>query len=154
MATFRIATQFNGPPNMGNGGYSAGLVAKLCAESRTGSDAPITVRLRSPMPLDSVLTLVETEQGWEARDGEQVVASAASGQVDVVPPPAPSFEEAREAAGRYVGLGANINANYTGCFVCGAKRAAGDGLRIFVGSLPGSELFAAPFVPDLSFADA
>lgn len=153
MATFHIAPQFNGPPGMGNGGYSAGLVARLCNESRTGGDAPITVRLRSPIPLASELSLVETEQGWQALHGEQVLATATAGKLTLQAPPAPSFEEAREAAGRYAGLGGGVNASYTGCFVCGVERSVGDGLRVFAGSLPGSDLVAAPFLPDPTFAN-
>jgi hypothetical protein len=40
------------------------------------------------------------------------------------------------------------------CFVCGRNRQAGDGLRIFPGRVAGRELWAAPWTPDASVADA
>ena len=37
---------------------------------------------------------------------------------------------------------------FPGCFVCGPARAAGDGLRVFPGRVPGRALWAAPWTPD------
>jgi hypothetical protein len=37
--------------------------------------------------------------------------------------------------------------------VCGPERAAGDGLRIFPGKIPGTPLVACSWIPDASLAD-
>jgi hypothetical protein len=43
---------------------------------------------------------------------------------------------------------------FPGCFVCGMGRGPGDGLRIFPGPVTGRALWAAPWTPDPSVADA
>lgn len=138
MVSFRIAAQFNGPPQIGNGGYAAGLFARHIGQ-------PVTVRLRSPLPLATDIEVVPTERGFEARVGADVVASAQPAELQLTPPAAPSWDEASKAASHYVGLGNDVYAGYTHCFVCGASRGVGDGLRIFPGTLPDSDTLAAPF---------
>ena len=51
MTLIRIDRRFRGPPDSGNGGYFAGLVAKELG----GSDVVVT--LRRPAPLDADLRL-------------------------------------------------------------------------------------------------
>lgn len=50
--TITIADRFRGPPKSENGGYVAGLAASLL-----NTDSPVEVTLRSPIPLDSPLTV-------------------------------------------------------------------------------------------------
>ena len=59
--------------------------------------------------------------------------------------------EAAAAAGR---AGYFTDPVFPDCFVCGVNRQAGDGLRIFPGRVVGRELWAAPWTPDPSVADA
>ena len=61
-----------------------------------------------------------------------------------------SFDEAKAASRAYPGLSAHL---FPSCFGCGPDREPGDGLRLFPGQLAGSQIVAAPLVPDASFAD-
>lgn len=142
--TFSIAPRFSGPPNMANGGYAAGLIARNIGK-------PVAIRLHKPVPLETPLELVNSERGWEARAGDTCVASAR--QVDLsleIPSAVPSYEESCGHASEHP---ANTNLRYYGCFVCGTARGPGDGLRIFSGHVPGRELVVAPFRPDRSLLD-
>lgn len=140
----QIISRFNGPPGTGNGGYSAGMIAGAIG---TG----VNVRLARPVPLDQDLAITASaEQRWEVHAGSALIATAQATQVDVEVPPAPSWVEAFGVAKHFTGFSQHV---YPGCFVCGPERAAGDGLRIFPGSVPGSRLFAAPWQPDASLSD-
>ena len=139
----RIAHRFRGPPESGNGGYSAGLLA-----NRLGGCVEVT--LRSPPPLDCALSVVELPELLELRAGEQLIAEARPAGLDIEVPPCPSFERASQLSELYVGHKAH---NFPTCFVCGPARAPGDGLRIFPGSDEPQGPVAAPFVPDASLAD-
>lgn len=138
-----IARRFCGPPDSGNGGYSAGLLASALGGA-------VEVTLRHPPPLERELSLLVNGDHAELKDGEQLVAEARRAAVDVTPPPAISFERASELSTRYVGFEKH---HFPGCFVCGPARAAGDGLRIFPGHERPGEPMAAPWVPDASLAD-
>ena len=48
-----IPSQFNGPPDSGNGGYVRGLIAHERLEQ--GHTGPVTSTLRMPPPLDTPL---------------------------------------------------------------------------------------------------
>ena len=126
--TVTLGRRFRGPPDSGNGGYSAGIVARALG----GSGCEVT--LLQPPPLDVSLRL--ERNGDEARllHGEQLVASAVRAELalDVAPPP--GLAEARDAERRFTGLTDHI---FPGCFVCGPERADGDGLRIFPGPVYG-----------------
>jgi hypothetical protein len=131
-----IDARFNGPPTSGNGGYVCGAVAE-----QLGGEAEVT--LRAPPPLATPLTF---EDG-ALKDGATVLAEARRAPLDLAPPEPPSFDEAARAAEHYVG---KHNHPYATCFVCGPKRAQGDGLRIFPGALEKREVVAAPWVPTAS----
>lgn len=144
MQTLTVARRFRGPTTSANGGYLCGLVAALTRE-------PSTVRLQYPPPLDTDLVVTEGEGGLELRHGEIVVAETRHGEVgQLEPPPAPSRQEAGEAGARFAGLSKHFAPE---CFVCGPKRAQGDGLRIFCGSLGRDDIVAGPWVPDGSLDD-
>jgi len=90
-ARLRIDRRFHGPPDSGNGGYVAGLVAGALG----GSD--VTVTLHRPPPLDRQLDLRTTDEGAELLDGEARIASAIAEAFDLDVPAPPPFDEARAA---------------------------------------------------------
>lgn len=141
----RIDSRFRGPPASGNGGYVAGLVA----EALGGSDCEVT--LRRPPPLDRDLELRLDVAGCSLWNGDELVASAAPGALDLAPPPLPppGLEEAEGAAGRYTGF---TRHPFPGCFVCGPDRDPGDGLRIFAGRLHEAAV-ASPWSPTPDLCD-
>lgn len=143
MIALCIDRRFRGPPDSGNGGYFAGLLARELG----GSDVAVT--LRRPAPLGVALR-AEAENG-RARllHGEVVLAEAERAALDIIVPPSPSLAEARAAEGRF-DASRHI---YPGCFVCGPERAPGDGLCIFPGVL-GDGRVAASWTPEAELAGA
>jgi hypothetical protein len=83
-------------------------------------------------------------------DGDELVAEAHPATVALALPAPASPTEARAAAARSPLFQGHP---FPTCFTCGPDRAAGDGLRIFPGPLPGGDLWAAPWTPDPSVAD-
>lgn len=138
--SFVIERRFRGPADSGNGGYSAGMVARYL-----GGDAEVT--LRRPPPLERPLTVTRSEGRVLVHDGEHLVAEGAPALLELDVPPAPSTAEAAEAARGYAGFTRHF---FPGCFVCGPERPPGDGLRVFPGWLGGREVVAAPGSADLS----
>ena len=139
-----VAPRFNGPPGSGNGGYTAGLVAR-----RAGGPAEVT--LRRPPPLGRPLAVAALDDGRiEVRDGEELVAEAAPATLERDVPAAVGFEDAERAAALYPGFEAHA---FPTCFVCGPARQPGDGLRVFAGPVAGRDVVAAPWVPDAWLAD-
>lgn len=144
-STLRIARRFCGPPDSGNGGYVCGLVAKHMEQ-------PCQVTLHAPPPLDTHLQLDPHEDGLQLKLGEQLLASARPYTFDLDIPSPPSLQEAEQAQQRFDGF---RHHNLPGCFVCGPNRAAGDGLRIFTGSVCDHEdQVAALWQPAADLADA
>jgi hypothetical protein len=138
-----IASRFRGPPESGNGGYTAGMLA-----SRMPGWTEVT--LRSPPPLERSLSVSETPHGLELRDDERLIAEARPARLELAIPVCPSFERARQLSESYVG---HQKHHFPGCFVCGPGRAAGDGLRIFPGAEQDHTLVAAPWIADIDLAD-
>lgn len=140
----RIDHRFCGPPDSGNGGYVAGILARALGGSNVEST------LRAPPPLDIDLTL--ESDGDEARllHEEQLIGTAMRAVVSVDVPPPPPFDLAAEAEARFAGFRHHI---FPGCFVCGPGRAAGDGLRIFPGGIKGNGSVAATWTPTGDLAD-
>lgn len=143
-AKVSIDARFNGPPNCANGGYAAG-----CFAIATG--VTVAVRLHRPVPLGSALSVnAAGAECWEVRDAADLIATATRTRVDLDVPNPVSYIEARGVSTHYVGFHKHA---YASCFVCGPQREAGDGLRIFAGSVPGTNLVAAPWLPDQSLDD-
>lgn len=138
-----VARRFCGPPDSGNGGYTCGLVGSLL-----GASAEVT--LRSPPPLERALDVARSGDQVRVTAGEQLVAEGKLATVELEVPRAPTFDEATQASARFPWREGHP---YPTCFVCGPKRAPGDGLCIHPGAVEGRELAAAPFVPDASIAD-
>lgn len=143
-AKVRIDARFNGPPNCGNGGYAAGCIA-------IAAGATVAVRLHQAVPLECELAVEPVgADEWNVRRDEELIASAQRTRVVLDVPDAVSYIEARGVSTHYVGFHKHA---YGTCFVCGPQRQPGDGLRIFAGSVPGTNTVAAPWLPDESLDD-
>ena len=140
-----IDPRFCGPPDSGNGGYVAGLLAKALG----GSEVEVT--LRAPPPLAVELELRTEGDDASLWDGETLIASAKRAAVMVEVPAPPSFGEAQAAEARFAGLRHHL---FPGCFVCGPDRAAGEGLRIFAGPGAAGDAVSATWTPAADLADA
>ena len=141
-----IPARFNGPPDSGHGGYSAGLAASLV-------DGPAEVALRAPPPLETELAAERREDGSVALlDGGTVVLEARPTTVDVDPPPPVAFDDARAAEVDSIFL--SDRHPFPTCFACGPRRPEGDGLRLFAGPVADREVFAAAWIPAAEFGDA
>ncbi len=138
-----IDSRFRGPPDSGNGGYVCGRVANFIP-------GPAVVRLRVPPPLGVPLEVEKAENRVRLLHEGKTVAEGWGADIPVEVPDPPSLSEAEEASRGYRGFSSHY---YPCCFVCGPDRAAGDGLRVFPGKLPGRDLLACPWVPDESLCD-
>ncbi len=138
-AHIRVDTRFNGPPDSANGGYVCGLIAAAVNES-------VGVRLYKPPPLNTDLPLVfdTVSNKWHLKQGETMIAAAHTTRVHAHVPKAPSYLEALDASVHYTG---HVQHTFPTCFVCGPQRAHHDGLRIFAGKLPNSNMVVAPWLP-------
>jgi hypothetical protein len=137
-----VDSRFDGFPGMVLGGYLAGRLASL-----VGPEAE--VRLLRPTPSGRPLRLERTESGARALVDGEVVAEARPASVVVEPPPAPTLEEAIAASADFTG---HRQHPFPECYVCGPKRAVGDGMRVFPGPLAGGFL-AAPWIPRAAHCD-
>lgn len=141
-----IASQFNGPPTSGNGGYVSGLIAQEVSIAE-----PVQATLKLPPPLDVALA-------WEHRDtqvslvtaGGAVVGLAEPADFDVEPPGSPSAEQAAHGHETYLGYHSHP---FDHCFTCGTARDPGDGLRIFTGPIS-EKTVATHWSAHPNFADA
>jgi hypothetical protein len=122
----RIDRRFHGPPDSGNGGYVAGLVAQALGAS------DCTVTLHRPPPLDRSLDLRSTSEMAELLDGERLIASAVRAKLALEVPAVPPLADARAAEERFVG---HNHHRFPSCFVCGPQREPGDGLAIYPGDV-------------------
>jgi hypothetical protein len=136
-----VEERFNGPPASGNGGYVCGLVGALL-----GPGAEVT--LRSPPPLCTAMAVERRGDELSVYDGETLVAEARAATVELDVPPV-SFGDAERATQSYRGFDWHP---VPGCFVCGPRRPAGDGLRIFAGALGRDGTVAAPWEPAADLA--
>ena len=141
-----IDQRFCGPRNSGNGGYSAGVFARII-------DGPAEVMLKAPPPLDTPIDIRKAENdSYRAMRGDTLIASIGPATVSIDAPSLPddnAIEAARnaflnDAGGRHL---------LPHCFVCGNKRDEGDGLRIFAGPAPESPVNADTWTPDADLAD-
>jgi hypothetical protein len=161
-STLTIDPRFCGPPDVGNGGYVAGLLARelfarelLARELLAAGEARAArVSLRAPAPLAKPLVVRDDEDGGVALcSGERVIARAAplpeGVQLEIPPPPERAEIERREGTCR-----AFETHPFPRCFVCGPERAPGDGLRILPGPVPGTDRVAATWLPAADLADA
>lgn len=134
-----VPHQFCGPPNSANGGYTAGTLARYLG-------GVVEVTLRRPPPLGLPLKLDREGEHGFLRDGDDLVAEAAPTTVELVPPRSVDWDTAVAASESSMFRDPGLHPFPT-CYVCGPLRDEGDGLRIFAGRVPGSDLFAAPWIP-------
>jgi hypothetical protein len=146
-----VPRRFCGPPDSGNGGWTAGALAALdepdSPDDHCDSWPAIEVSLRQPPPLDTPLALsVEAGVTTASSDGTPVAtAHRVDRGLTEAEPVAPDVAAAASAA--YPG---HTFHPFPTCFVCGTAREEGDGLRIFpgkVGEGPDGDLVAAPWTP-------
>jgi hypothetical protein len=148
VAELRVPARFRGPPGVANGGVASGSLAALL-----GGAAEVT--LRRPVPLDRPLPVRGDGDGtMVVEDSGVLLAEARPAKVPVellAVPAAVTPAAAEAAAGRSRYYDAPV---FPGCFVCGPARGPGDGLRVFPGRVAGRALWAAPWTPDETVADA
>jgi hypothetical protein len=140
-----IPTRFCGPPDTGNGGITAGLLAAHI-------DGAAEITLRRPSPLATPMQVRSSGGGVVLRDGDDVVAEGTATTLDVDAPAAVSVAAATDAAAASPVIVHPDWHPFPTCFVCGPDRAVGDGLRVLPGRVGSRPLFAAPvrFPPDLA----
>jgi hypothetical protein len=150
-----IARGFSGPPDSGNGGYVCGVTAARLVDDPSQADgSAIEVTLRLPPPLERPLQIVPTDQGLTLVDGDAVVAEARPSSIDDDPPDPVDLDHARRGAATFdVEVYEHIHP-FGDCFVCGPRRRAGAGLRIFPAPAVDRPGFAAwPWQPYPALAD-
>lgn len=138
-----IESRFKGPPTCGNGGYVAGLMARLTGGHRT-------VAMRLPTPLDTPLAFDLVDDAGRLTDGDKLVAEARTADPAALPQPpaAPTLAEA-EAAQQ------SALCYHPTCLCCGDKLDAASGLRVMVGQLEGRPegQLAGVWTVDKAFVD-
>jgi hypothetical protein len=149
MRSVTVPARFCGPPDSGNGGYTCGLLARELG-------GVVECTLRAPVPLDAPLQLERAQAGGALRRDEKVVVEARPAIVAVPPPASISLQAATEAMASSPALALSSNGApqhpFPTCFVCGPRRAVGDGLRIFPAPVDGG-VHVASWVPDPEFGD-
>ena len=167
-----IDEQFRGPPESGHGGYVSGAIAARVhdlqsvpgEDSGNNRDSAIEVTLRSPIPLNTPLLLVESE--GEASDSDLsvwhdalLIAEARQTSLSLSIPQPPSFAEVLSARENSPSFIPGINPLIEGglgfhpiCFCCGADVPQSQGLHVYAAPVPGFDGVAAAWRPDESFA--
>jgi hypothetical protein len=108
------------------------------------------VRLLRPIPLSLPLQLDRGADGViELKQDHSVLARCLPDSLELAVPAAPDYLRSLEASRNFIGFSRHA---FPMCFACGTQRARGDGLRIFAGPLPGTDLVAANWVPDASLS--
>jgi len=144
--SFVVPARFCGPPMSGNGGWTSGHLAQLVDGALDGG--AVTVRLRTPPPLDTEMAISRCDDGTvELWDGQTLVAQAfAAESLDPGEVPKPVTHAEAEAAGpAYEGLRSHP---FPTCFTCGTERDPSDALCLRTGLLAGHQtLRAAAWTP-------
>lgn len=145
--TLTVDHRHCGPPESGNGGWTAGSLAAFV--STTPALPAVRVRLHSPPPLDRPLQVSRRDDATVLLDGDRIIASAWA-----APRPADAAlgavtsATAQAAGERYEGL---RDHPFPTCFSCGPDRDPRDALRLRPGPLDdGTGRYAAAWVPRTS----
>lgn len=148
-----VPGRFCGPPDSGNGGWTAGALAthltRECPDNRAAEWPTFEVSLRQPPPLDVPMLLSEEDGVTSASFGGAVIASARRVESELNDVDPVSYDEAKAAEATYAGHAFHP---FPTCFACGTGRDEGDGLRIFPGVVGGGRV-AATWRPDPSLAE-
>lgn len=142
---FTIDRRYCGPATSGNGGYVCGRLASFI-------EGPAEARLIAPPPLEQEIRVIAEGDGVAAYAGEVRVGSAKPASVRIELPEVPSEAGVHAARAAYLAEDAESHP-LAQCFVCGPKRAPGDGLCLFTGPVPDSPVNADFWIPDEDFAD-
>jgi hypothetical protein len=144
--SFVVPARFRGPPVSGNGGWTSGHLAELVDGALDGG--AVTVRLRTPPPLDTEMAISRSDDGTvEVWDGQTLVAQAFPAEpLDATEVPEPVTHAQALAAGTtYEGL---VSHPFPTCFTCGTDRDPADALCLHTGLIVGqSTLRAAAWTP-------
>jgi hypothetical protein len=145
-ATLTIPARFNGPPGVGQGGYTAGLLA-----AHLESAGPSEVRLRRPTPLDVPLAIERVDDGSiRAVNGGETIAECRPVGLEIDLPLLVTPQQAQDAAK----FPEWMRAEYQGeaesevCFVCCPRS---DGLNIHPGHVAGTQVIACSVRPPSEF---
>ncbi|QLY27756.1 hypothetical protein H0264_20075 [Nocardia huaxiensis] len=145
-----IPDHIHGYPQVAFGGYVAGLLA---AHSNAGlGTTPIRVDFRRSVAVGAPLLLPAPREGratLTAADGT-VLVEAAPSTLDLTPPPAPSWADAKTATENALSSPKRV---VTDCYGCGVLCEPGRGLRLFPWATPDERLMAAAWTPDAGLAD-
>jgi hypothetical protein len=126
--TLTVPARFSGPPGYANGGWIAGMLAQA-----TGLD-PIQITLRSPVPLETELTLT-TDQLFH---GETLIAEVAPGSFARDVPP---FVQQVDAIAAESITRVRATTDYGDCLVCGVNRP--DGYQLHPGPIEADSTLSA-----------
>ena len=144
-----LARRFNGPPDLGQGGYACGLVAEHI-------DAPVaSVSLRAPVPLETPLEVRSVDGIVSLRDpAGETVADGGPAELRLDPPSPPTIEEAEAASDRSPMRQRPEQHPFPTCFGCGLARDPGEAIRIIPGPLTEGNLtvLAGTWTPLHDFA--
>jgi hypothetical protein len=142
-STVRIPAWAQGRPGFGQGGWSSAQFAAAIGE-------PVTIDLRSGIPLDTDLTVAETDTGWELRHGDAVIMAARPRDVTFAAVEPLDVDAAAEARTRFALTEADHNA--PDCFSCGVR---GRTMHMHPGPVGHGELrVASDWVPPDWIGDA
>lgn len=139
----RIDARFRGPPNSANGGYACGLLAE-------GIEGVATAQLRLPPPLERDMTFESDGNVSRLSEGDSIVGEATSDVLHLHLPKPPTREQAEQAVQHFTGFETHP---FPSCYVCGPDREPGDGMQVFPGRVPGTDLVASPWTPDETLRD-
>jgi len=154
-----VGRRFRGPHaggGTGNGGYFCGLVAQAAGPATR----KVEIRRTTGVPVDRPLRVRRVGGGAEVYDDDGPIARTGGEELAVSVPAPPSLEVARRVSGRFLEQldRGEITHAFPECFVCGHRRALGDGLRLFAGPLDGAPgdgpgPRVAAWRPDRAFLD-
>ncbi len=153
-----VATRFQGPPGVGNGGYICGLLAESLGPAALAAGVEVT--LRAPTPLEQPLVVRRDQAKASLHDGETLIGEAVAASFELAVPQAPTYAEALANQNSSPSLGPEIENVVPGglgfhpvCFCCGADVPEGQGLRVFASTIPGYDGVAAAWRPHPAFAN-
>jgi hypothetical protein len=159
--TIVIPARFRGPPTSGNGGYVCGAFGELLTHGNHAlpDRRAAQVTLRSPIPLDTPMTVERAEDTLTIHHGETLIAQAQIVVLELAVPPAPSFEEAHAVRDRSPAFARNASRHFPDkigfhplCFCCGVEHAD-DGLHVTAAPLRDNAIVAAAWETQPRWAD-
>lgn len=118
----------------------------------------VEIRRAAGVPLDRPLVLRVEDEDSVLSDDEGLIARTTSADLAVAAPAPPPLDVARRISTRFLERleRGEVRHTFPECFVCGHRRAGGDGLRVFVGPLdgePGDGPWVGAWRPDAGFLD-